>query len=197
MNTRRQTVWLVSMLGLMVVLSAYYLFTDDVDNLQTASETSVADEAIIESTELADDWFESGVWEEVKSDEQIIEEYDQARETMGYDYFTALQLQRFEKINEEIETWMAIANDAASSDEAVAQAYEEINRLEEMDQKITHLEEVLMRNFENVILTEEGERWNVLVKADQLDKSQAVAIIDLVSEELQVHAGDIQVQVHR
>ncbi|QAY66249.1 SpoIIIAH-like family protein [Paenibacillus protaetiae] len=29
MNTKRQTVWLVSMLSLMVVLSAYYLFTQD------------------------------------------------------------------------------------------------------------------------------------------------------------------------
>ncbi|CAM2809530.1 SpoIIIAH-like family protein [Paenibacillus sediminis] len=29
MNTKRQTIWLVSMLSLMVVLSAYYLFTDD------------------------------------------------------------------------------------------------------------------------------------------------------------------------
>ncbi|PAK53485.1 SpoIIIAH-like family protein [Paenibacillus sp. 7541] len=29
MNNKRQTIWLVSMLSLMVVLSAYYLFTDD------------------------------------------------------------------------------------------------------------------------------------------------------------------------
>ncbi|MBB6635529.1 SpoIIIAH-like family protein [Cohnella thailandensis] len=30
MNNRRQTIWLVSMLSLMVILSAYYLFTEDV-----------------------------------------------------------------------------------------------------------------------------------------------------------------------
>ena len=29
MNNKRQTIWLVSMLSLMVILSAYYLFTDD------------------------------------------------------------------------------------------------------------------------------------------------------------------------
>lgn len=29
MNGKRQTIWLVSMLSLMVVLSAYYLFTED------------------------------------------------------------------------------------------------------------------------------------------------------------------------
>ncbi|WP_248925302.1 SpoIIIAH-like family protein [Paenibacillus hamazuiensis] len=34
MNAKRQTVWLVSMLSLMVVLSAYYLFTEDVNQLE-------------------------------------------------------------------------------------------------------------------------------------------------------------------
>ena len=29
MNNKRQTIWLVSMLSLMVILSAYYLFTED------------------------------------------------------------------------------------------------------------------------------------------------------------------------
>lgn len=33
MNAKRQTIWLVSMLSLMVVLSAYYLFTEDVSKL--------------------------------------------------------------------------------------------------------------------------------------------------------------------
>jgi stage III sporulation protein AH len=33
MNAKRQTIWLVSMLSLMVVLSAYYLFTEDVNKL--------------------------------------------------------------------------------------------------------------------------------------------------------------------
>lgn len=39
MNSKRQTIWLVSMLSLMVVLSAYYLFTED----SGSSKTPVAD----------------------------------------------------------------------------------------------------------------------------------------------------------
>lgn len=39
MNNKRQTIWLVSMLSLMVVLSAYYLFTGD----SGSSKTPVAD----------------------------------------------------------------------------------------------------------------------------------------------------------
>ncbi|MNO21738.1 Stage III sporulation protein AH [compost metagenome] len=38
MKSKRQTVWLVSMLSLMVLLSAYYLFTDDGPSTSTVAE---------------------------------------------------------------------------------------------------------------------------------------------------------------
>lgn len=43
MNAKRQTIWLVSMLSLMVVLSAYYLFTEEVPSpaKEAASHTHV------------------------------------------------------------------------------------------------------------------------------------------------------------
>lgn len=44
MNNRRQTIWLVSMLSLMVILSAYYLFTED-----APSATKTADKAGIQT----------------------------------------------------------------------------------------------------------------------------------------------------
>lgn len=37
MNNKRQTIWLVSMLSLMVILSAYYLFTEDVTPAKDAA----------------------------------------------------------------------------------------------------------------------------------------------------------------
>jgi stage III sporulation protein AH len=42
MNNKRQTIWLVSMLSLMVILSAYYLFTEDVPT-NNASNTQQTD----------------------------------------------------------------------------------------------------------------------------------------------------------
>ncbi|TJY44451.1 SpoIIIAH-like family protein [Cohnella pontilimi] len=41
MNNRRQTIWLVSMLSLMVILSAYYLFTEPVNPAQNANNGSL------------------------------------------------------------------------------------------------------------------------------------------------------------
>lgn len=84
MNTKRQTIWLVSMLGLMVVLSAYYLFTDNVGDLETTGEDNVPTGTVIESVEVGDnadlpdlnelagtgaggehEWMASGLWEEL------------------------------------------------------------------------------------------------------------------------------------
>lgn len=51
MNTKRQTIWLVSMLSLMVVLSAYYLFTEDVSKLDLRTD-KVAQEDVKVSSEI-------------------------------------------------------------------------------------------------------------------------------------------------
>jgi stage III sporulation protein AH len=51
MNAKRQTIWLVSMLSLMVVLSAYYLFTEDaskVDVTPTAANTQTGKEVKVD-----------------------------------------------------------------------------------------------------------------------------------------------------
>ncbi|WP_110932353.1 SpoIIIAH-like family protein [Paenibacillus bouchesdurhonensis] len=64
MKSKRQTIWLVSMLSLMVILSAYYLFTEDsatnkpktADGKQvTTMEQAATQETIIEGGALSDD----------------------------------------------------------------------------------------------------------------------------------------------
>ncbi|MFD2611876.1 SpoIIIAH-like family protein [Paenibacillus gansuensis] len=50
MNTKRQTVWLVSMLSLMVVLSAYYLFTDTPGTNTDLTATESLNEQKMEDT---------------------------------------------------------------------------------------------------------------------------------------------------
>ncbi|WP_281886661.1 SpoIIIAH-like family protein [Paenibacillus sp. YYML68] len=52
MNSKRQTVWLVSMLSLMVVLSAYYLFTEDVSELEVATAGMKTNEIVVNTGQL-------------------------------------------------------------------------------------------------------------------------------------------------
>lgn len=53
MNAKRQTIWLVSMLSLMVVLSAYYLFTEDVSKVDVASTAPKAEEVKIDLSQVS------------------------------------------------------------------------------------------------------------------------------------------------
>lgn len=56
MNTKRQTIWLVSMLSLMVILSAYYLFTEDVDPTNDMlTEANQEEKLDLSATEAAAD----------------------------------------------------------------------------------------------------------------------------------------------
>lgn len=57
MNTKRQTVWLVSMLSLMVILSAYYLFTDDAakDSHQMANGAEMTQDNTTTVNEVVND----------------------------------------------------------------------------------------------------------------------------------------------
>lgn len=55
MNTKRQTIWLVSMLSLMVVLSAYYLFTEDTPSplQETADNVRMEEQLKGDATEVS------------------------------------------------------------------------------------------------------------------------------------------------
>lgn len=48
MNTKRQTIWLVSMLSLMVILSAYYLFTQDMNDADKLSGSKTPEQNVTE-----------------------------------------------------------------------------------------------------------------------------------------------------
>lgn len=64
MKSKRQTVWLVSMLSLMVVLSAYYLFTGDTPNTKQVTEgqqVTSMDQGNLPDTALGDGQMDDGV----------------------------------------------------------------------------------------------------------------------------------------
>jgi len=230
MNSKRQTIWLVSMLSLMVVLSAYYLFTDDAGGLETAGgneppgteidavETGDRD-ALPDIQALddlrQDDWSASGLWEEESGDvhghggdaagepaaradaanaeQRILERVSQGPRN-GEEYIAALEMERMNALSREIEELFAITLDQTKSPEEVARADERLRLIEETQAIVDDLEGRLLQQFENVVITETDGKWNVVVKADKLEKSQVVTIIDMVMEGLNVGADDVVVE---
>lgn len=224
MNNKRQTIWLVSMLSLMVILSAYYLFTEDVPEQNAIDNTEQTDlldpgsspannadgisvtqvdqitgleSGVIPNTSGTGDASKDGG----KTDETASispEDQDvlnQLGNLKGSQYLDQLQLQRLESVQREVERLNGVISSTKNSTpEEAADAAEKLSRLEEMDERITSLEAKLLQDFDNAVVSEEKNNYKVIVLSDKLEKKQAVTILDLATKELNVTPDRVVIQ---
>ncbi|NQX58894.1 SpoIIIAH-like family protein [Paenibacillus qinlingensis] len=244
MNAKRQTIWLVSMLSLMVVLSAYYLFTEDVNKLDLASSDAISksQEVKIDMTQIdpvtgakTDVKATSGTGTQTdtkattpqtstktdtkatttqdssktstkdttkpttsKTDDQVLKQVEeQAKTTSANDYFTNEQVKQnnyFSKVSTDL---MTIILDAKKTPEAVAKATNDLSALSDLQDKIENLQDLLIQDFPQAVINQDGNKWKVTVQADKLEKSQGVSIVDMVVKELGAMPENIKIQYVR
>jgi stage III sporulation protein AH len=244
MNAKRQTIWLVSMLSLMVVLSAYYLFTEDVNKLNLANtdaaknpteikvDMSQADKPTTANSSKTDptatgtqtktdptatgaqtktDPIATGT--QTKTDSKTTAAADaskttktdatadadvlkkmQAQATSAENYFTTEQMKRHDELSKKTEQLMLTITDPKQKPEAVAQATNDLDKISETQDKITSIEESLMKDYDQAIVSQEGNKWKVTVQSEKLEKSQGVTIVDLVMKELGAAPENIKIQ---
>ena len=219
MNAKRQTIWLVSMLSLMVVLSVYYLFTEDAGTSDPLAQSGgdVEDitvdlrETLPEGAEDAVGEADGGTAADTSSDggapgaeetstgltdEEILDKL--AGEHYSADDLLAIeQMKRNEAIHKEAEQLLAIINDSEADTDTISKAYDDYYKLEQQEVKVNHIEETLLKDFRNAIVTEEQDKWKVIVQTNQLDRSQADSIIQMVVREMEVAPEKVIVQVLR
>jgi stage III sporulation protein AH len=193
MQSRRQTIWLVSMLSLMVILSAYYLLTEQANPAGKKSElSSSSDQDGIRVTEIDPPQGEEAMGGAPLSEEEVLESMKQSS---GQAFFDQVELDRRTWFDREHERLSTIISDTANhTQEEAAAAVEELSRLEEMDERITSLQTKLLSNYENAAVEMEENRYKVIVQADALNKRQAVDIVDLAVKELGITPDQVAVQ---
>ncbi|MCM3340259.1 SpoIIIAH-like family protein [Paenibacillus sp. MER TA 81-3] len=266
MNTKRQTIWLVSMLSLMVVLSAYYLFTEDTpsplqetaDNVRMGEQlkgdatevsqlpeiqvtpVSTGDEAESKATGNAaegsamtgegagtngaattqtdagkakddqagaaatpqdtdaktdaEDGAASAGNAKTGDKEQAILDQIEAEGVMKRSMIEEKQMQRNEQYQQDMERLMAMINDSNTTGDKWSQAYEEMNVLDERETKITNLESELQKEYDNAVITQDNDRYKVVVQSDKMEVKEAVDIIDKLMKELNVTQDKVSVQ---
>lgn len=180
MLLKKQTVWLLTMLSLVVVLSVYYL---------TAPEENAAD---LTSTE---EQKESKTESEIESKDE--KEKDKEKETStdesgssvtiaSGDEFEALRMQIEDeraKLNEELTVKMG---DTDLSAEERDEAYAKIEQLSETKVKENIIENLIVAMDYNAALVRvDGTDVKVSVKADKQTKTEANNIIRLVRKEVE------------
>jgi stage III sporulation protein AH len=197
MNSKRQTIWLVSMLSLMVVLSAYYLFTQDASKMNTAKDISQTQQINVDNkitTPAADLKTSTDSAAKQVTDQAVLEKVAQQGKSSG-DYFIAQQMQRNDDLAKKTQNLQAIINDTKQNPDAVGKAYDDLQTIQTQTAKISDLEDQLMKDYPNVVITEAGNKWKVVVQDNKLEKSQAVSIVDLVTKELNIGFDNISIQV--
>ncbi|WP_273126315.1 SpoIIIAH-like family protein [Bacillus weihaiensis] len=204
---KKQTVWLLTMLSLVVVLSVYYVTSpeggtsdmamtpesqsDEVTTKQEETEGQTEEEATEEGAEegtTEGNEAEDGEASEQEGDVQteVQEDGTVISSVSNDELFTALRLDLDDQRNELKEQLQAIvaSNDASPTEKS--DAYDEMEALNDAARKENVLETLIKsKGYEDVLVRADENNVKITVKAKDHDKSAANNIMALVSDEME------------
>ncbi|MBN8432815.1 SpoIIIAH-like family protein [Priestia flexa] len=184
MLLKKQTVWLLTMLSLVVVLSVYYM---------TTPESPQSNVAVVDQQE------ENTNKEDVKEDAKEPAKEDTKKENAkstteskttvsnveSDELFTALRLELIDersKLKEELQEVAASKNVSATE---VSKAMDKIDQLSELAEKEAVIETLIKsKGYEDALVRADGSEVNITVKTEKHSKAKANEIIQLVKKEL-------------
>ncbi|MEX3745782.1 MULTISPECIES: SpoIIIAH-like family protein [Lysinibacillus] len=179
MRVRRRTVWFMTLLSLVAVISVYYLvdpakqfngltiFTDD--TLQQTAVTGVTDQEATKEGETKEVSSPSHLFEEMRM--QVSDERSQLRQQLT----------------------QKIGSQEASAEEK-NKAYNDMDSLIKQESAEAMLEMLIKSlGYSDAFVKADGDKVSVTVMAEELSKSQANEIIYLVRTEME-GANDVQVK---
>lgn len=189
MVLKKQTVWLLTMLSLIVVLSVYYMtIPNQTDDLAYVDEENDAENENA-TANLEDE-------ETVVNIEEVTEMEDgnQVSSIESVDVFTSIRLDRDVQRERMLEQYTNIIASSDSPAELQAQALENKDRLLALEQKESMLETLIRaKGYKDVLVitNEEDDEVKIIVQADELSRSEANEILLMATE----HLGDKTVAV--
>ncbi|CAM5556780.1 SpoIIIAH-like family protein [Bacillus sp. FSL M8-0256] len=189
---KKQTVWLLTMLSLVVVLSVYYIMSPQGENAVTVEDTKSkgTEEKKVETEKGTDkgadkkstDKETNGKQEDIETSG---EEGKAVSEQTDDELFTTYRLELEDKRSKQREEY----NEIVSSDDATAQekseAYDQMTALSEAEGTERQLETLIKtKGYKDALVSAEGDKVSITVRSDKKSKSQAADIIDMVTKEM-------------
>ncbi|WP_164668648.1 SpoIIIAH-like family protein [Virgibacillus doumboii] len=178
---KKQTVWLLTMLSLMIVLSVYYITSPDSGDLAYLpaggdSEESASDES--KDSDTASD-----------TDADVKDATNLGQDQL----FTMLRMEVQDKRSAAKDRLDDVVASSSASIEEKNEARNKIQQLEEISTKESILEKSIMASadYSDVLVRHNEDKVHVSVKVDQLSKTETVNIMQMVRDEF----GDIDVSV--
>ncbi|WP_459499509.1 SpoIIIAH-like family protein [Bacillus sp. C1] len=197
---KKQTVWLLTMLSLVVVLSVYYVTTPDKMNTATPTagekigqekqsvEKEVTKETTNKETSQSEGTKETSNKETEKKDgskKETSKKESNVTVQSSDENFTALRMQLEDQRSVEKEKLQDVMKSTKSSAEEISKAKDELNAIDKMQVKEGLLETVIKSQggYNDALVRADGNDIKVTVKAAKHSQKEANKIIQLVRSE--------------
>ncbi|TCS84030.1 SpoIIIAH-like family protein [Tepidibacillus fermentans] len=175
----KQTVWVLTMLTIMVVLSVYYLVSEPID------PTKFANKDVKQETTSND-----VVTNEAANVTQMTDEIGENTS----DYFVGLKYEKRNMRSKQLDEYYSMLKSNASA-EAMAQIQDKIERLQSLDEGELVLEKLLIADgYKDAVVITNDDGVDVILQAKSVKNEEAVRIIKLVSEHLNIPATKVHIK---
>lgn len=170
---KRQTIWLSTMMVLSLMLIGFYTVNNNVQ------EVSTADTAKTQTDTAAAD-----------------QNKESAAPSESSDYFIGYHLENNQKLSKrEEELQQVIATGKSAED--IDKAKKELEQMNAEQEKIDNVIGLLFKEgYPDAIVEKKDDKINVTVQAQQLDKKNAVKIMEMVAKEMSVPSRMVIVANH-
>ncbi|MCI1695871.1 SpoIIIAH-like family protein [Aneurinibacillus aneurinilyticus] len=188
MALKKQTVWLLSMLAVLVVLSAYYLVQGPSEQVPVASKST--NEAAGIPPVPAND---KGVSVETK---QVAPQPEgMPATTPTDDYFMGYKMQRDAQQEQEIGQFMEVMSNSDAKPAAIAEAKKKLEELSALKDNQTQVEELVksLGSYKDVVVIARDDMVRVVVQTETLKRDKVVEIIGVVKQHMKVPGNNIVV----
>lgn len=190
MNMNKQTIWLVMMLSLMVVLSAYYIVSGPVE---PAGQMAKKAEEILNQDQIAVDI--KAVNKPTNTTKTVTQGAIQQKNS---DYFVGHQLNREYLRQQLLEENYKVMMDPKATKNQLETASKRVEQLNKTEKQENVLEDLICKElkFKDAVVISNEDHVDVIVKANQLSTSQVVQIMDLVKQNSNIDGLQVTVTSH-
>lgn len=195
---KKQTVWLLTMLSLVVVLSVYYITSPDGGMNSDVAMMQAEQEKSHQNEEPKDVEAEKGEKQQDSMSEEVVESDDGAviSSVSSDDLFTAVRMEIEDSRNARKQELEEIIGSNSVSAEEKMKAYDEMKQLSDIKVKEKVLETLIKsKGYGDVLVQADGEKVRITVKAKEHSKKKANEIIHLVKTEISA-MQDVLVTFH-
>ncbi|MFP7170995.1 SpoIIIAH-like family protein [Terribacillus sp. 7520-G] len=180
---KKQTVWLLTMLSLLIVLSVYYMTSPNGDELAFINDNTEENGT---STTAGDSGDSGGSGDSESGEEGQEGEKDVTTEPANVDeLFASIRMQTMDQRSEAKTRLEEIVASSSTSTEEKNEAVNQIELMEQYASKESILEESIIaeKGYEEVLVRAEEGHVQITVKADEMTAQEANSIMQMAADE--------------